>query len=176
MGKHNPSTAQGGMPAYPWRFGNIGRDDVNKEYDFTWMPCPSQKRGFVFLGCGKNWTAVREQTYNVNYPDVFGFQWDPSTPKGLRTAFNGSAMLDEVTGADLITVQQSFGNAGASPLQGDANDDGQVTGSDLIAVQQNFGNVANPAAAPEPAATAIFVLAGLISRKRAKRHAIRYSK
>ena len=92
-------------------------------------------------------------------------------------ALMGDANKDgQVTGADLIAVQQSFGNVGASPLQGDANDDGQVTGSDLIAVQQNFGNVANPAAVPEPAATAIFVLAGLISLKRAKRHAIRYSK
>ena len=112
MGKHNPSTAQGGMPAYPWRFGNIGRDDVNKEYDFTWMPCPAQKRGFVFLGCGKNWTAVREQTYNVNYPAVFGFQWDPSTPKGLWTAFNGSAMLDEVSGEAYLLSDgaTSYGN------------------------------------------------------------------
>ena len=96
MGKHNPPTAQGGVPAYPWRFGNIGRDDMEEEYNFTWMPCPSQKRGLVFHGCGTRWTAVREQTYNVNYPSVFGFQWDPPTPKGVHTAFNGSAILEKV--------------------------------------------------------------------------------
>ena len=96
MGKHNPPTAQGGVPAYPWRFGNIGRDDVEEKYNFTWMPCPSQKRGLVFHGCGTRWTAVREQTYNVNYPSVFGFQWEPPTPKGVHTAFRGSAILEKV--------------------------------------------------------------------------------
>ncbi len=66
-----------------------------------------------------------------------------------------------VTGADLITVQQNFGNVDAnSPTDGlflgDANDDGLVTGADLITVQQNFGNVAaSPIAVPEPTAMLI---------------------
>ena len=55
-----------------------------------------------------------------------------------------------VTGADLISVQQSFGNTGSVPLQGDANNDGLVTGADLISVQQNFGKVTS-AIVPEPA-------------------------
>ena len=47
------------------------------------------------------------------------------------------------TGADLIEVQQNFGETEEVPsgkLEGDANDDGSVTGADLISVQQNFGN------------------------------------
>ena len=74
----------------------------------------------------------------------------------------GDANKDgQVTGADLISVQQNFGNVGAVPLQGDANNDGQVTGADLISVQQNFGNVLNPASAvaPEPATLALLILA-----------------
>ena len=55
----------------------------------------------------------------------------------------------QVTGRDLIVVQQNFGNIGSDDglLYGDANDDGQVTGADLIIVQQNFGNVAAPVSA-----------------------------
>ena len=72
---------------------------------------------------------------------------------------------DQVTGADLIAVQQNFGNVDPSSpsdglFTGDANDDGQVTGADLIAVQQNFGNVAAAAPVPEPA-TAALLAAGL---------------
>ena len=56
----------------------------------------------------------------------------------------GDANNDEkTTGADLIAVQQGFGNAEDIPsgkLAGDANDDGLVTGADLITVQQEFGN------------------------------------
>ena len=41
-------------------------------------------------------------------------------------------------------------------LLGDANDDGLVTGADLITVQQNFGNVAaSPIEVPEPTAMLI---------------------
>ena len=64
----------------------------------------------------------------------------------------------QVTGADLIAVQQNFGNVGDADglLLGDANDDGQVTGADLIAVQQNFGNVLSASASiPEPATLAL---------------------
>ena len=69
----------------------------------------------------------------------------------------------QVTGADLIAVQQNFGNVGPpndGTLLGDANDDGQVTGADLIAVQQNFGNVLGPggASVPEPASLVVGAL------------------
>ena len=68
-----------------------------------------------------------------------------------------------VTGADLISVQQNFGNVGPTPLQGDANSDGQVTGADLIIVQQNFGNTLVPVGAevPEPTSACLLTLAGL---------------
>ena len=57
---------------------------------------------------------------------------------------NGDANNDgQVTGADLISVQQNFGNVGNTPLTGDANKDGLVTGADLISVQQNFGDIAS---------------------------------
>ena len=63
---------------------------------------------------------------------------------------------DQVTGADLIAVQQNFGMTGDPPLAGDANGDGQVTGADLISVQQNFGK-ALAAPVPEPATIALLV-------------------
>ena len=48
-------------------------------------------------------------------------------------------------------------------LKGDANNDNQVTGADLIIVQQNFGNTLSPvgAAVPEPASVCLLTLAGL---------------
>ncbi len=81
---------------------------------------------------------------------------------------------NQVTGADLIAVQQSFGSVDAnSPTDGlflgDANDDGLVTGADLITVQQNFGNVAaSPIAVPEPTAMLISCIGflGLCRRRR----------
>ena len=78
-----------------------------------------------------------------------------------------------VTGADLITVQQNFGNVDSNEptdglFFGDANDDGLVTGADLITVQQNFGNVA-AAAVPEPASIAsLLLLLGLLERTKRK--------
>ena len=47
---------------------------------------------------------------------------------------------NQVTGSDLVTAQQNFGNVDPDmPIDGlflgDANDDSQVTGADLIAVQ-----------------------------------------
>ena len=75
-------------------------------------------------------------------------------PEPLQGDANGDA---QVTGADLISVQQNFAMTGEPGTPGDANFDGLVTGADLIAVQQNFGKVA-AAAVPEPAAAAIFVI------------------
>ena len=73
-----------------------------------------------------------------------------------------------VTGADLIAVQQNFGNVDPNTptdglFIGDANDDGLVTGADLISVQQNFGNTLAPVGAevPEPASVCLLTLAGL---------------
>lgn len=78
----------------------------------------------------------------------------------------GDANKDgQVTGADLIAVQQNFGNVGSSPLQGDANNDSQVTGGDLIAVQQNFGNV-TAMAVPEPVMLSVFLVLLLSQRGR----------
>jgi len=79
-----------------------------------------------------------------------------------RLTLAGDANGDgQVTGLDLIEVQQNFGHSlGSDPgqLAGDANGDGQVTGLDLIEVQQNFGHsLATPttAAIPEPASAII---------------------
>ncbi len=67
----------------------------------------------------------------------------------------GDANYDgQVTGLDLIAVQQNFATTGPiGQLTGDANYDGQVTGLDLITVQQNFGIIAGgfgPVSLPEP--------------------------
>ena len=57
---------------------------------------------------------------------------------------------------------------GLALLLGDANNDGQVTGADLIAVQQNFGNVLGPASSsvPEPATLAMLGLLGFALARR----------
>ena len=90
------------------------------------------------------------------------------------TAFPGDINNNQqVTGGDLIAVQQNFDTICPSDPNcdglglGDANDDRQVTGADLIAVQQNFGNIAT-AAAPEPTSVCLLILAGLgvLARRR----------
>ena len=68
---------------------------------------------------------------------------------------------NQVTGLDLISVQQNFGQAehgtATGTQLGDANDDGLVSGLDLISVQQNFGKaLAGPV--PEPATSVLLVL------------------
>jgi hypothetical protein len=82
----------------------------------------------------------------------------------IMALLEGDANKDgQVTGADLISVQQNFGSVGPIPLPGDANNDGLVTGADLISVQQNFGKTGgdSPAApVPEPGA-ALLLSCGL---------------
>ena len=60
----------------------------------------------------------------------------------------------QVTGLDLVMVQQNFGAIGDANglLLGDTNDDGQVTGLDLVIAQQHFGVTLamNPVTAPVP--------------------------
>ena len=65
-----------------------------------------------------------------------------------------------VTGADLISVLQSFGNVGTNMQFGDANNDSLVTGLDLITVQENFGKAlpAPNASLPEPSALAVLAV------------------
>ena len=77
---------------------------------------------------------------------------------------------NQVTGGDLISVQQNFGtdytNGTCDGLgMGDANDDCLVTGADLIAVQQNFGKVL-AAPVPEPAIMALLLAGCLLARRR----------
>ncbi len=91
---------------------------------------------------------------------------------GMTAFLLGDANKDGlVTGADLISVQQNFGNVGPTPLQGDANNDSLVTGADLISVQQNFGNTLAPVGVevPEPAAACLLTLVGLGAMARRRR-------
>ena len=85
----------------------------------------------------------------------------------------GDANNDQqVTGQDLIVVQQNFGKAGPpndGTLPGDANDDGLVTGQDLITVQQNFGKAAGAAAVPEPAVAGLLLCGLVVSRRSSRR-------
>lgn len=72
----------------------------------------------------------------------------------LPVLFGDANYNGQVTGLDLIAVQQNFATTGPiGQLIGDANYDGQVTGRDLITVQQNFGIIAGgfgPVSLPEP--------------------------
>ena len=78
---------------------------------------------------------------------------------GVQPLLGDANNDNQVTGADLISVQQNFGkdytNGACDGMGlGDANDDCLVTGADLISVQQNFGKTA-AAAVPEPATAAL---------------------
>ena len=121
--------------------------------------------GFVFTDTGEKMAA-----YMI---DNICFVIDGSLDDcgAEPTVLIGDANKDGlVTGADLISVQQSFGSTGSAPLQGDANNDGLVTGADLISVQQNFGAVASAASIPEPA-TAVLVGLGLLAATGRRRRA-----
>ena len=129
---------------------------------FTVLTADNITGGFAaeslpFLENGLGWMV------NVNAADI--------TLEVFQAFLPGDANNDgQVTGADLISVQQNFGSVGPLPLQGDANHDSRVTGADLISVQQNFGNVFSPsgvASVPEPATLAMLGLLGVvISRRR----------
>ena len=98
----------------------------------------------------------------------------------LEVIFNlllGDANNDnQVTGADLVIVQQNFGNVDPNiPTDGlfigHTNDDGKMTGADLIIVQQNFGNTLAPVGAevPETTSACLLTLAGLGAMARRRR-------
>ena len=142
-----------------------GRADVLPEIDIWqwWMPGSD----------GSKWnidpTAPANQPNNIPLGQFLSdFVSNPVFPILLGDANNDG----QVTGTDLIAVQQNFGNTGDTDglLLGDANDDGQVTGADLIAVQQNFGNTLAPTPTPVPEPTGLVLLglasAALLSRKR----------
>ena len=119
---------------------------------------PNHIEGFVFSSTGQKMSQYLVD--NI----CFVVNGNLDECGGGAAPLLGDANNDSlVTGQDLITVQQNFGTVGPpndGTLLGDANNDGLVTGADLISVQQNFGKVA--AAAPEPAAIAIFAIVGLI--------------
>ncbi len=67
-----------------------------------------------------------------------------------------------LTAKDRAALRHLYGLA---PLPGDANNDGQVTGADLISVQQNFSNVLTPSnvPVPEPGFAALIVFGALLA-------------
>ena len=94
---------------------------------------------------------------------------DPVTGQIMFTLASllGDANNDnQVSGQDLISVQQNFGNDYANGVcdgqgLGDANDDCLVTGLDLISVQQNFGKALTASAPPVPEPATVSILFGL---------------
>lgn len=104
-----------------------------------------------------------------------GLIWDSSglltsgMLKVLTSVLFGDANNDfQVTGLDLIAVQQNFGsdytNGACSGLGlGDANDDCLVTGLDLISTQQHFGSMLEPVGVsiPEPLSGIVLLFCGV---------------
>jgi len=109
-------------------------------------------------------TLVGTQTAfgKLDFAGLDDIGWD-LIPAVTFNLLAGDANNDnQVTGADLIIVQQNFGKVDLDiPTNGlflgDANDDGQVTGADLITVQQNFDRSVD-AEVPEPASISLLVL------------------
>lgn len=120
--------------------------------------------GFVFSDTGNKGAQYFIDDICFEIIPAGGDTAAPSGCDGGPEPLPGDANNDnQVTGGDLIAVQQNFGYVSMPAdglLLGDANDDGLVTGADLISVQQNFGNVA-AAAVPEPASAALMVVSFL---------------
>ena len=102
---------------------------------------------------GHNFSNAPPVTITVPQATVQNWIDNPDENGGLLFTMQNDRILLTVagdanndgatTGADLIEVQQNFGETEEVPsgkLEGDANDDGSVTGADLISVQQKFGN------------------------------------
>ena len=109
-------------------------------------------------------TLVGTQTAfgKLDFAGLDDIGWD-LIPAATFNLLAGDANNDnQVTGADLIIVQQNFGKVDLDMpttglFLGDANDDGKVTGADLITVQQNFDRPVD-AEVPEPASISLLVL------------------
>ncbi len=123
---------------------------------------PNQIEGIIFSDTG----GIRGQTQYFIDDICIVINGSLAECDGPPPTLLGDSNNDnQVTGADLIAVQQNFGtvdknNPTDGLLVGDANDDGQVTGADLITVQQNFGNVL-AAPVPEPAMLVLMSLGSL---------------
>ena len=155
---------------------DTGGRDINQEWGLpvpVGQPVPpmgqQQINGVIFGTTGDRTANGANRNRYALFVDDICFTVNESLDGCFAsgpTPLLGDANNDsQVTGGDLIAVQQNFGSVDPnSPsdglFRGDANDDGQVTGADLIAVQQNFGNVAT-AAVPEPASVCLMTLAGL---------------
>ena len=113
-------------------------------------------------------TAAEVPANRYDPPELFRIRWNGATQgNSYIDSIPSSGVLlgdankdNQVTGADIISVQQNFGKVGPTPLMGDADNNGMVTGGDIISVQQNFGKVLNGSPVPEPATA---LLLGLLA-------------
>ena len=77
----------------------------------VFMPCPGQADVYIHPITQRK--STREQTYNVHYPSVFGFQWIPTpTPDFVHTAFRGSAFVDKIPAEVYLLVDAGFMGTG----------------------------------------------------------------
>jgi hypothetical protein len=165
---------------------DTGGRDIDQEWGLpvpVGQPVPpmgeQQINGIIFGTTGDRSTWGNNKNRSVLFFDDICFTVNQSLD---GACFAGGPMPllgdanndDQVTGADLISVQQNFGKTYSSDPScdglglGDANDDCLVTGADLISVQQNFGKIA-AAAVPEPATVALLMGSVLLLRRTKRR-------
>lgn len=157
-------------------FWHYGYAETNPWSAGDWTSSPSSASGRVLQNNEWNSWAFSESTEPGNFLHLFARNaFAAAPPEGLAD-FDANHHID---GGDLLVWQRGFGFAGtATPLEGDANGDGDVDAGDYAAWRAAFGAATAVSTAhvtshivPEPNAAALalgFVLSPCLLTMRRK--------